>query len=69
MTSPDITESGRVTYSITEVMLLTGLGRDTVYKRIHAGQLRARKCGRRTLVLASDLQRFLEALPTLGAAR
>jgi hypothetical protein len=30
------------------------------------GKLPARKLGRRTVVLASDLQKFLEALPVMG---
>jgi len=47
-------------------MALSGLGRDTLYKAIHAGRLPARKLGRRALVLADDLQRFLETLPLLG---
>jgi len=43
----------------------SGLGRDTIYKAIHKGQLKARKLGRRTVVLASDLQAFLESLPVM----
>ena len=64
---PEITPRSRVAYSIAEVMALSGLGRDTLYKAIHAGRLPARKLGRRTVVLASDLQAFLEALPVMGA--
>ena len=63
---PEITERSRVAYSIAEAMALSGLGRDTLYKQIHSGRLPARKLGRRTIVLASDLQRFLEALPRLN---
>jgi excisionase family DNA binding protein len=66
---PEITGRSRAAYSIAEVMALTGLGHDSVYKAIRAGHLPARKLGRRTLVLATDLQRFLEALPVMGAAR
>ena len=64
----EITPPSRVAYSIAEAMALSGLGRDTLYKQIHAGRLPARKLGRRTIVLASDLQRFLEALPMIGGA-
>ena len=46
----------------------TGLGRDKLYKMINEQKLVARKCGRRTIVLASDLERFLESLPTIGQA-
>jgi excisionase family DNA binding protein len=62
------TASNRAAYSIAETLALTGLGRDKLYKVIREGKLTARKCGRRTVVLASDLQRFLEDLPTIGRA-
>ena len=57
--------SVRAAYSIAEVMTQSGLGRDTIYKAIHEGRLKARKLGRRTVVLAGDLQAFLEALPVM----
>jgi excisionase family DNA binding protein len=60
--------TARAAYSISETLALTGLGRDKLYKLINEGKLPARKAGRRTLVLASDLQRFLEELPTTGHA-
>jgi excisionase family DNA binding protein len=60
--------SQRAAYSVAEVLALTGLGRDKFYKLVHEGKIPARKAGRRTLVLATDLQHFLENLPTLGEA-
>jgi excisionase family DNA binding protein len=60
--------TNRAAYSIAETLALTGLGRDKLYRLINEGQLPARKAGRRTLVLATDLDRFLEALPTIGQA-
>jgi excisionase family DNA binding protein len=42
------------------------IGRDTVYKAIRTGQLPAKKLGKRTLIVASDLEKFLRSLPTLG---
>jgi excisionase family DNA binding protein len=58
--------TGRAAFSIPEVMSMTGLGRDKVYAVINEGLLAARKCGRRTLIMATDLQKFLEALPTIA---
>jgi excisionase family DNA binding protein len=58
----------RRAYSVPETMCVLGLCRDSVYKLIREGRLPARKIGRRTVVLASDLQQFLEALPRLGPA-
>jgi excisionase family DNA binding protein len=49
-------------------MCVLGLCRDSVYKLIREGRLPTRKIGRRTVVLESDLQAFLESLPRLGAA-
>jgi excisionase family DNA binding protein len=61
------TPAPRAAYSIAETLALTGLGRDKLYKLINEGKLPARKAGRRTLVLATDLQQFLEKLPRIGA--
>ena len=58
----------RRAYSIPEVMCVLGLCRDSVYKLIREGRLPARKIGRRTVVLETDIQAFLEGLPRLGAA-
>jgi excisionase family DNA binding protein len=49
-------------------MCALGLCRDSVYKLINSNRLPARKIGRRTVVTATDLQRFLEELPTIGQA-
>jgi len=50
---------------IPEVCRLTGFGRTTIYAAIKAGDLIARRYGRRTIVLEDDLQRFLRGLPTI----
>ena len=57
---------GRFAYSINEVCATTNLGRDAVYRAISAGQLVARKLGRRTLVTDDDLRQFLAELPRAG---
>jgi excisionase family DNA binding protein len=57
---------GRFAYSINEVCATTNLGRDAVYRAISAGQLVARKLGRRTLVTDDDLRHFLAGLPRAG---
>lgn len=53
----------QLTYSIPDVSVRTGLGKTTVYKAISEGRLKARKLGNRTLILASELDKFLNSLP------
>jgi excisionase family DNA binding protein len=52
-------------HSIAEACARSGIGRTSIYDMISSGQLAARKRGRRTLILADDLQRCLEALPSV----
>jgi excisionase family DNA binding protein len=52
----------RLSYSINETVELTGLARSSIYRAIAARMLRARKCGRRTIILGSDLHKFLASL-------
>jgi excisionase family DNA binding protein len=52
--------------SISEACAVAGIGRTKIYQAIADGDLKARKCGKRTLVLRDDLRDFLAALP--GAA-
>jgi excisionase family DNA binding protein len=52
-------------YSIAEACAQSGIGRTAIYSMINAGQLTARKRGRRTLILADDLRRCLKLLPSV----
>lgn len=52
----------RLTLTVTEVREATGMGRNQVYAAINSGKLRARKLGRKTLILKSDLEEFLQSL-------
>lgn len=52
--------------SISEACAMAGIGRTKIYQAIADGNLKARKCGKRTLVLRDDLRDFLASLP--GAA-
>jgi excisionase family DNA binding protein len=54
-----------LTYSIEEARKVTGVGRTVLYEEIKAGRLRAVKRGRRTLILAEDLRRWLASLPPI----
>ena len=54
--------------SVEEAALISGLGRTSIYGAVKSGALKARKAGRRTIVLKSDLQAWLAALPTIEPA-
>jgi excisionase family DNA binding protein len=54
-------------FRISEVCRATGFGRSTIYLAIAAGDLVARKYGRRTIILDEDLSNFLRSLPVLQA--
>ena len=51
--------------TIAEAAFAAGIGRSRLYEAIAAGQLTARKFGARTVILRSDLDRFLDALPAV----
>jgi len=49
-------------YSIEDVIKATGLGRTKIYQIIGSGDLKARKVGKRTIILKGDLAYFLDNL-------
>jgi excisionase family DNA binding protein len=53
---------------IAEACRAAGVGRSTIYENINSGALRARKAGRRTLILREDLQAWLASFPVVKAA-
>ncbi len=59
----------KLAHSIDESCAIAGVGRSFIYAAIAAGDLTARKAGRRTLILHSDLEAWLAGLPTATEAR
>jgi hypothetical protein len=53
----------KLAYSIGELAACGPVGRSTIYNAIAAGRLRARKIGRRTIVLDEDWRAFLADAP------
>jgi excisionase family DNA binding protein len=60
---------GQVAYSVKGAGRATATGTTTLYDAINEGQLKAKKLGRRTIILAADLERWLDNLPDFQAAR
>lgn len=50
--------------SVPEIATAHGIGIATVWRAIARGELKARKLGRRTLVLIEDERSWLNCLPT-----
>jgi excisionase family DNA binding protein len=57
--------SQQLVYTIAEACAASRSGRTALYEAIRAGALTARKRGRRTLILADDLQRWIEGYPAV----
>ncbi|MAO57320.1 MAG: hypothetical protein CMM61_16720 [Rhodospirillaceae bacterium] len=58
-------DTPRLAFTVDEVSTISALGRTTLYSKIGSGELRARKCGKKTLILAEDLRQFLSDLETV----
>ena len=56
----------KLAYSIEEFSDVTGLGRTAIFDAINKGRLRAKKAGRRTLILKEEADRFLQSLPEVS---
>jgi len=53
----------QLSYSISEVCKATSLGRTKIYQHLKRGELKSRKLGKRTIILKTDLDDFLNNLP------
>jgi len=56
---------GRLAMSVAQAAAEAGVGRDVIYADIKEKRLRAKRNGRRTLILRVDLEAYLRDLPDL----
>ena len=52
----------KLSLSIEDTQAATGLGRTKLYSLINSGAIKARKIGRRTIIIKDDLEDFLSNL-------
>ena len=55
--------------SVDDVITVLGIGRTKFYELVAERRITPVKLGRRTLIKVSDLQGFIDALPTVEAPR
>jgi excisionase family DNA binding protein len=55
--------------SVAEACTIAGIGRTKIYEAINEGTLRARKYGKRRIILRDDLRKFLFELPSVSQDR
>jgi hypothetical protein len=55
--------AGNKAYTIKEFCRTFGVSRTLTYREIGIGKLKARKAGRRTLILVADAEDWAQALP------
>jgi excisionase family DNA binding protein len=65
----DIPFRDRISCTIREACLATGIGRTKLYQEIAAGRIRTSKVGRRTLVLVESLVTLIDPQPTSEAPK
>ncbi|MBO0334943.1 helix-turn-helix domain-containing protein [Sneathiella sp. CAU 1612] len=55
--------------SVNETCQRAGIGRTKLYQEIASGRLKARKCGRRTIIPVTEFEDWLGRLPEIGEAQ
>ena len=57
----------RAAYRVEETRQMLSISRTKLYEEIAAGRIRALKCGRRTLIPASEITAWLDGLSAKAA--
>lgn len=55
----------KLAYSVNETLGLLSLGRTKFYELVESGEIKTAKVGKKTLVLASEIQAFLDRIASV----
>jgi len=58
----------KLAFTVSEATEILSISKTTLYAKLGSGELQARKCGKKTLILAEDLRQFLSGLETIQAS-
>jgi len=56
----------RISYAPEEAAEITGVSRTRIFDAIRDKELTARKCGKATIIEATELHRWVRSMPTRG---
>lgn len=56
----------KIALTLSEATEVSGIGRSSLYKLFNDGKLTPRKAGKKTLILADELETYLRNLPKGG---
>jgi excisionase family DNA binding protein len=59
---------GKISFSISEAAIVTSLSRSFIYNALSNQELQGRKAGSRTIILRTDLEKWLQTLPLFGGS-
>jgi excisionase family DNA binding protein len=65
--STDVRLEMQISYTISEAIRATGIGRTTLFEAMKTGELPARKLGVKNLILAADLEAYIRSRPARSA--
>jgi excisionase family DNA binding protein len=60
----EFTTHRKYALTVAEAVIFTGIGRTKLYELINSGAIVPRHCGKKTLFIRSELEEFLNSLPT-----